>query len=144
MTNRQLQKYNEYIESHHGTYEKTYGKCREACEAMAKEFPELRIAKGHADTLGWGRRAHWWLVADNGSIIDPTRKQFPGVYNYDEWEPGKEVCVGKCCNCGGEIWEAVQDLEHIENKMLCGPSCERAYQIYVTGAYDKGRAYRGS
>jgi len=98
------------------------GRCAKATGEMVCVFPELRRASGYALTL-WGRRAHWWCVAPDGEIIDPTENQFPlPVAEYIEWRPGDEVCVGKCMNCGEEIWRAVQSLDG-ERATICGEMC---------------------
>lgn len=129
------QEYKDYITANYGTYEKCYGQCKGAVEAMHKAFPELRPACGYVSTIGWGVRAHWWLVAEDNSIIDPTVIQFPGAiaYDYDEWQPGKKILVGTCCNCSNEIWEPAQDLNNVESRILCSPECERLYAAYVMG-----------
>ena len=88
---------------------------------MVKQFPELTIVKGHVEDLQWGRRSHIWLKTAEGEIVDPTVAQFPSVMEYEEWEPGDEVRVGKCMECGEEIWRSVQTLD-VED-----PGCRRPY-----------------
>ena len=52
----------------------------------------------------------------------------------DEWHPGDEVQVGKCCNCGEEIWEAVQSIEgDYPHKSICGDACARSFEAYLNG-----------
>lgn len=97
------------------------GQCKEACEEMRKAFPELMVVPGHVMCI-WGKRGHIWLVAPNGDTIDPTRKQFPGVVEYEPWKPGDSVLIGVCMYCGHEIWKPVQSLT-LDDPFGLGP-CE--------------------
>lgn len=116
-----------------------YGECRTATELMVKEFPELKRVAGHVYTLGWGKRSHFWCVTPDGSIVDPTARQFPGLLGYEPWKPGDEVCVGKCMNCGCEIWRKVQSLEDVKRECICGRECETSFESYLNGdAKDTG------
>ena len=79
-----------------------YGQCHEATEAMAQAFPELSTVRGHYECPIWGTREHWWLVAPDGRIVDPTVEQFPskGIGEYTPLDEEAEEPVGKCANCG--------------------------------------------
>lgn len=127
--------YAEWITAYERRHEgKLLGRCREAATEMAAAFPELRIARGHATVLSWGIRGHWWLVAPNGAIVDPTKSQFPLVLDYEEWTPGDEVRVGKCMECGEEIWAALESLdEPPPHKTFCDENCERSFTSAVMG-----------
>jgi hypothetical protein len=111
---------------------RAYGRCKEAVDEMAEAYPELTKVPGHAWTE-WGQRAHWWLTTPEGEIIDPTESQFPGgVAEYAPWEPGTECQVGKCMNCGWEIWEPVEDLENPPpRKSICSDECAKAFEAYL-------------
>lgn len=66
-------------------YIKYRGKCREYCEAAIKEDPTLTIVRGHYFCPMWNTdEQHWWCVKPDGTIVDPTARQFPskghGVY----------------------------------------------------------------
>lgn len=103
-----------------------YATCKEATAEMVKAFPELTRVAGHVDSA-WGKRAHWWCVAAEGIIVDPTQAQFPesSWLTYEKWEPGMEVRVGKCMNCGAEIWKPVQSLEEDPgHHSVCSDSCD--------------------
>jgi hypothetical protein len=80
-----------------------YGQCEQATKDMAAAFPELRRVRGHYYDLRWGERAHWWLVAPDGSIVDPTAAQFPSAGNghYEEWDETRAEPTGQCMTCGG-------------------------------------------
>jgi hypothetical protein len=114
-----------------------YGKCKEAVQEMAKTFPELKKVRGHIFDMSWGQRSHWWLVDDNATdntIVDPTRSQFPAPMHYEEWQLGTEVLVGKCMECGIEIWDAVQtlDVEPVR-KTFCSEGCEEEFTRVTFG-----------
>lgn len=103
-----------------------YGLCAEATKAMALVFPELRRVRGHYYCPHWGRRAHWWLVAPDGSIIDPTARQFPsqGRGVYDPWDETQPEPTGTCPNCGEYCYD---------HKLLCSRACEISYAAYCAG-----------
>jgi hypothetical protein len=102
---------------------------------MVKAFPELTIVKGHVETLEWGRRGHMWLRMADGTIVDPTASQFPGILEYDEWKPGDEVRVGACMNCGEDIWRSVQTLDtEPYNPMVCSEECSVELEREFNGA----------
>lgn len=121
-----MNQYKEWIKTWLETHgDSGYGKCQQAVETMITAFPELRIARGHVNST-WGRRAHWWCVGPDSQVIDPTVSQFPGIWSYDEWKPGDEVRIGKCMNCGDEIWCPVHTLDTPpRQKCVCSEECER-------------------
>jgi hypothetical protein len=67
----------------------------------------------------------------HGVVFDeaeaPTESQFPAVLSYAEWKPGDEVRIGKCMDCGQEIWEAVASLDDARTKRFCNEACERSF-----------------
>jgi hypothetical protein len=114
----------EYVRRHDGA---VLGKCRDAVTEMRAAFPELTEKRGHVYVMGWGKRGHAWLVDPGGFVVDPTASQFPGIMLYEEWQPGDEVRVGKCMNCGDDIWEAIQSLDvDPGRRSVCSPACENA------------------
>lgn len=104
-----------------------YGQCKEACAEMMEVFEDLTLVPGHVFT-NWGMRDHFWCVDTAGNIVDPTATQFGWVMEYEPWVPGTEVRVGKCMECGEEIWEAVQDLSDVPRKDMCNDRCARAFE----------------
>lgn len=107
------------------------GRCQEATTAMVEAFPELTIVPGHV-SCDWGQRAHWWLTDPNGNIVDPTVSQFDVVFSYHPWKPGDEVRVGKCMNCGDEIWRSVQVLDPPpKRECICGEDCYTEFTAYL-------------
>lgn len=73
------------------------GTCSQATVAMVEAFPELRRVRGHYDG-----HEHWWCVAPDGSVVDPTAAQFCPGGTYVE-HVGPEP-VGKCHYCGSYVW----------------------------------------
>jgi len=74
-----------------------FGDCVDACEEMARAFPELTVTGGAAivsqadvDRIykpghPWYEARlihHTWCVDDAGRIIDPTKRQFQSIYGY--------------------------------------------------------------
>jgi hypothetical protein len=105
------------------------GMCAEATYAMIAAFPELRRVRGHVFLAGTDKSpAHWWCVAPDGAIVDPTKHQFPNLVGYEEWVEGEEEPVGRCCNCGGYIF-ASSGYTHT----VCSDACAWAYERYVFG-----------
>ncbi len=122
-------KYILWIEQYRQRIPSTLGRCREASAKMHEAFPELRIVKGHV-YCQWGKRSHSWLQCDDGTVVDPTADQFGVILDYEEWNPGDEVRVGKCMECGENIWREVDTLSdpaHVER--FCGTACENTFAL---------------
>lgn len=85
------------------------GRCKEMCEEAIAADPTLRLVRGHYFCPIWNtEEQHWWTVRADGSIYDPSAKQFPskglGVYTeFDGTIP--------CANCGTEIEESKARIE---------------------------------
>ncbi len=104
------------------------GKCDEATREMVKTFPELRRACGFVFVM-WGRDEHWWCVAPDGSVVDPTAEQFGpvGVLDYEELnlknpDDVARIPTGKCMDCGEPTYLG---------KTFCNDLCERATRDYM-------------
>lgn len=102
-----------------------YGECAEATTAMVLAFPELRRVRGHYYCLFWGERTHWWCVAPDGSIVDPTAKQFPsnGIGEYVEYD-GRPLPTGPCANCGDPVYDG---------GTCCSDECGRQCVAFICG-----------
>jgi hypothetical protein len=134
--------YEEWIEAYIGRFEDPalmLGKCKEAVEEMHAEFPELRVVRGHAVCPApWGEREHWWLEEQGGRILDPTALQFTaGVHTYREYSEGDPICVGKCRDCGEEIWGDPERFEGYSTD-FCNERCANAYMAYLNAPMDGG------
>ena len=53
------------------------GKCKEFCLELMKSDPTLTLVRGSYWDCFWGEQHHWWLTKPDGTIIDPTKDQFP-------------------------------------------------------------------
>lgn len=103
-----------------------FGYCAEITEKMAAAFPELKRVRGHYYDAFWGERGHWWLVAPDGSIVDPTKAQFPDKNGeYIPWREGEEEPTGKCMNCAAYTYGG---------KDCCSVECERETVAYLQGS----------
>jgi hypothetical protein len=124
-------RYADWIKAYVSRSGYVFGKCKDGAKEMAAAFPELTVVLGHV-YCSWGKRGHAWLVNAEGTIVDPTASQFPDIFEYEPWKPGDTVRVGKCMECGEEIWEPVFELESTPpQRSVCGPECEAA----LTRAY---------
>jgi hypothetical protein len=98
------------------------GLCKEVTERMAAAFPELRRVRGHYVCPSEGRLQHWWLVAADGTIVDPTKRQFvsdgKGAYEPHEGP----VPTGKCLNCGEYVYECAS---------FCSPACQNEFTEHI-------------
>ena len=85
-------------------YEKYRGKCKEFCEEAIRHDPSLKMVRGYYFCPIWNSdEPHWWCVKLDGTIYDPTVKQFPsaGMGIYTEFDGNCE-----CANCGKIIPES--------------------------------------
>ena len=98
--------YREWIAEHYPTQASAFGACKDATAAMIVAFSELRRVNGHYFDHLWGEREHWWCVDVDGSIVDPTAKQFPsrGHGAYVELDPNAQTPSGMCPECGGYVY----------------------------------------
>jgi hypothetical protein len=121
-----VSEYQAWIDTKYPTQASAYGKCYEATTAMVSAFPELRRVRGQVITVLWGERDHWWCVAPNGSVVDPTKRQFPAVLRYMPWDEskGEPPQRRKCPDCGDE---------HHGEDDFCDDSCRRRYHAYIMG-----------
>ncbi len=89
-------------------YQLFRGKCKEMSEAMVIADPTLTLVRGHYHCPVWGKQPHWWAKKPDGTIIDPTKNQFPsrGIGEYIEFDGMLE-----CACCGKLMKEEDADLE---------------------------------
>lgn len=121
-----MKQYDEWIKTNYPTRLEAVGMCLTATRRMVEAFPELRRVPGWVDG-----QDHVWCVTPDGSIVDPTRAQYGLVGEYVAWEPGDEVCVGKCMNCGDMIYRHVDTLEG-PRVTLCSDECYASYAAYCS------------
>jgi hypothetical protein len=89
------------------------------CEALIATRPDLTLVRGHYYDAGWGEQPHWWCVAPDGTIEDPTKLQFPseGRGIYVPFDGSVE-----CSNCGKEGREEDFDTSH-GHYVFCSYEC---------------------
>lgn len=98
-----VKNYQQWIAAHQPTDPR--GLCVMMTLKMVEAFPELRRVRGHYYCPMSGEQyTHWWLMAADGSIIDPTADQFLscGAGVYEEYA-GPEP-TGKCLDCGALLF----------------------------------------
>jgi hypothetical protein len=99
--------------------------CAEATRKLVAAFPELRRVRGHYVCPLWGPREHWWCVAPDGSVVDPTQAQFPtrGGFEYEERDETRPEPTGRCHNCGEYCYGGRTDT--------CSAACHETYRAYL-------------
>jgi hypothetical protein len=115
----------EYVQRREGLIR---GLCQSAVHEMRAAFPELVPVRGHARFPSGGRVEHWWLVTPDGAVVDPTALQFQASaeMTYEPWTPGTLVKVGRCLECGDDIFKRPQALDGLRES-FCGDTCRVAF-----------------
>lgn len=90
------------------------GKCKEFVDAAILADNTLTAVRGHYHCPIWGEQAHWWAVKPDGSIVDPTKDQFPSK-GLGEYVPFNGVVY--CAECGKEMTEST--CKHYGNYAFC-------------------------
>lgn len=99
-------------------YLKYRGKCKQYCDRAVRIFPVLKLVRGHYHDWQWGEQMHWWCVRPDGSIFDPTAKQFPSKGNGDYIEfDGYFTCE----SCGKKVLE--ENLTTHGHHTYCSGEC---------------------
>lgn len=125
--------YQAWIDQQYPTAESARGHCAEATLAMRRAFPELTRVRGHYVCTFWGERAHWWLTAPDGRIVDPTVRQFPSATldqtcvaaSYIPWVEGALEPTGRCLECGADTFHG---------RSSCSDACAHALEAYYNHA----------
>jgi hypothetical protein len=102
-------------------YMKYRGKCREFCDKLIKQDPSLILVRGFYHCPEWGKQQHWWCKKADGTIVDPTVRQFPtkGIgATYEEFDGWCE-----CEVCGKRVLEADAIIDG--RFALCSGKCHR-------------------
>lgn len=99
-------------------YTKYRGKCKEMSEALIAADPTLILVRGHYYDPLWGEQPHWWCKKPDGTVVDPTKDQFPskGHGPYVEFDGTVE-----CSNCGKRMQEEEADFQ--SNYAFCSYTC---------------------
>jgi len=100
-------------------YMKYRGKCKEMSEAAVVGDPDLTLVRGHYFCPIWGTdEPHWWTTRADGTIYDPSAKQFASKGNGIYSEFGGVVI---CEECGAETTEEKMIL--MGNYPTCSDGC---------------------
>jgi len=100
-------------------YSKFRGKCKEMSESLVEEDPSLRLVRGHYFCPIWNtEEPHWWCESEDGTVVDPTAKQFgsKGHGIYTEFD-GNITCE-EC----GEVFTEDQ-LVMMGTHPVCSDQC---------------------
>lgn len=127
--------YQAWVDSYLARVVDPRGKCKGACKEMLGVFPDLRRVPGHVHCSS-GKWGHVWLTTESGEIIDPTASQYDGIFRYEPWKPGDEICVGRCLVCGVELWRSVDDLE--ADNSFYGPCSDACFLKLKEDIENKG------
>ncbi len=109
---------------------KPRGLCGSATQEMVRAFPELTRVPGFVFAEGGARFEHYWCVTVDGEIVDPTASQFWGIRSYVPFQPGDVLRVGRCANCGEEIYKHVRKLP-AKQRSICSKDCEDEMGAYL-------------
>lgn len=109
------------------------GSCGSLSAEAVRRFPELRLVRGRC---GWSE--HWWCLAPDGTIIDPTVKQFragitAGDYRFLDESTADRLSTGMCGNCGGPLYY---------NANACDAACLRGIAAEMGIPMVDGSSYR--
>ena len=131
--------YDEWIAKYAERNEMLLGMCKSASADMVLAFPELKVETGTAYT-DWGPREHFWCVTADGTIVDPTKAQFPfgHVFEYVAYDLSMEVKVGRCRGCGDDILARLDAKgrpvkEDFYSNEICSEKCDAEYAAYMHG-----------
>jgi hypothetical protein len=95
------------------------GKCKELSEAAVLADPTLKLVRGHYFCPIWNtEEPHWWCVKPDGTVVDPSRLQFPskGCGIYSPFDGHVE-----CAQCGKDMVEEEARFE--SNYAFCSTRC---------------------
>ena len=99
------------------------GKCKEEAEKLCQEDPTLTLVRGHYFCPLWNsEEPHWWCTKSDGTIVDPTKLQFPsgglGIYT-----PFSGLVT--CSECGKELKE--EEAQFDSNYTFCSTACHMRF-----------------
>jgi len=99
-------------------YMKYRGRCKELAEKACHEDPELTLYRGWYHCPFWGKQAHWWTERSDGTVLDPSKNQFPsrGAGYYEKYTDFIE-----CEHCGKTITE--NKVYPVDQHVYCSYEC---------------------
>lgn len=100
-------------------YQTCRGRCKEMAEAVCREDPNLTLVRGFYHDPFFGKEQHWWAKKSDGTIVDPTSKQFPMGGIPEFYEEFNGIC--ECEECGIEKSESEMRFE--SRYAFCSSKC---------------------
>jgi len=100
-------------------YQKYRGRCKELSEQAVKNDPNLTLVRGwYWCPISNKEEMHWWTTRPDGTIYDPTAKQFlsNGIGEYREFD-GNYTCD----ECGKIVSE--RECTPMGNYVACSTKC---------------------
>ncbi len=100
-------------------YRRYRGRCKSMCEEAILADPTLKLVRGHYYCPIWNcEEPHWWTLRPDGTIFDPSTRQFPsnGLGIYTPFD-GMVTCV----ECGKEMPE--EDAVEAGSYAVCSSRC---------------------
>lgn len=103
-------------------YKEFRGKCKVLCEQELAKDPTLTLVRGHVFIGLWPSdpyQPHWWLKRADGTIVDPSWRQFPcqpAPELYEEFDGNVS-----CDNCGEVVPEDKASFD--SNYAFCSYKC---------------------
>ena len=95
------------------------GRCKELSDQACENDPTLTLVRGHYYCPIWNSlEAHWWTVRPDGTIYDPSCRQFPSQ-GHGDYIPFDGTV--KCDECGKSIRE--EDARIEGRYALCSGEC---------------------
>jgi len=103
-------------------YREFRGKCKELAESTTLADPSLVLVRGHYYCHVYGEQPHWWCARPDGTIVDPSARQFPsnGMGVYTPFDGTVE-----CAECGKEMQE--HDAKFDGNYAFCSTKCNMRF-----------------
>ena len=100
-------------------YAKFRGKCKELYDTACSNDSSLTLTRGFYYCPVWNtEEQHWWTVRKDGTIYDPSAKQFPSN-GYGIYTPF--IGIISCSQCGKEMKEEDADIQG--NYAFCSGVC---------------------
>lgn len=100
-------------------YQLYRGKCKEMSEELCRADESLTLVRGFYHDPVYGKEQHWWCKKPEGTIIDPTEKQFPFGGIPELYEEFNGIC--ECDECGKEFKE--EDGKFESRYSFCSGKC---------------------
>ena len=109
--------------------------CMTFTRRFAEQFSDLKRVCGfyYAPNFAASHGEHWWLVDQQGAVVDPTADQFAsaGTGHYVPYDPEKhQVVKGKCMHCGQGLFSRI-------GAYPCSRECDEAivqeYECRLSG-----------